>query len=70
MIFQSLILNWLNNKHYQTLKDLENNPNDKIKQLKEIFPDIFQDGILNFELLKQHLGQSENIAETNVFGLY
>ena len=70
MIFQSLILNWLNNKHYQTLKDLENNPNDKIKQLKEIFPDIFQDGILNFQLLKQHLEQSENIAETNVFGLY
>ena len=70
MIFQSLILNWLNNKHYQTLKDLENNPNDKIKQLKEIFPDVFQDGILNFQLLKQHLEQSENIAETNVFGLY
>ena len=70
MIYQSLVLNWLNNKHYQTLKDLENNLNDKIKQLKEIFPDVFQDGILNFQLLKQHLEQSENIAETNVFGLY
>ena len=69
-MIQSLVNNWLNNKHYQTLKDLENNPNDKIKQLKEIFPDIFQDGVLNFELLKQHLGQSENIAESNVFGLY
>ena len=71
IISELLIETTSHNEDYLTLKDLDNEENDQVySYLKKLIPNIFQDGILNFELLKQHLGQSENIAESNVFGLY
>ena len=71
IISELLIEKNSHNKDYLTLKDLDNEESDQVyTYLKKLIPNIFQDGVLNFELLKQHLGQSENIAESNVFGLY
>ena len=63
-----------NNNYYQTAKDLTNNPKDNLKkQLKQLMPEVFLDGELDFNLLKKHLEDSEIISQENqeiFFGLY
>ena len=58
-------------RNYLTLKDLDQDQNNSVfEYLKKLVPSVFQDGILNFDLLKQHLNQNEAVVEnTNFFGL-
>lgn len=45
----------------------------KIEQLKELAPKCFEDGKINFETLRQNLGdwaQDEDDAELEHFGLF
>ena len=59
------------NHNYLTLKDLDQDQKDPVfEYLKKLVPSVFQDGALNFQLLKQHLEPNQIIKETNDFGLF
>ena len=59
------------NRNYLTLKDLDQDQKDPVfEYLKKLVPSVFQDGVLNFDLLKQHLEPNEIIKESNDFGLF
>ena len=61
----------LDNYHYLTLDDLNQNSNYQLyQQLKQLIPQAFQDNILNLQSLKQALGIKAKFEEHNVFGLY
>ena len=61
----------LDNYHYLTLDDLNQNSNYQLyQQLKQLIPQAFQDNILNLQSLKQALGIKAKFEEQNVFGLY
>ena len=50
--------------NYLTLKDLDQDQNNSVfEYLKKLVPSVFQDGILNFDLLKQHLNSNEKIIQ-------
>ena len=59
------------NRHYITLKDLDQDQKHQVfEYLKKLVPSVFQDGVLNFDLLKQHLNPNELVVENkNFFGL-
>ena len=58
-------------RNYLTLKDLDQDQNNSVfEYLKKLVPSVFQDGILNFDLLKQHLEPNRIIKETNDFGIF
>ena len=62
---------WLCNNDYLTLHDLEVNPKNHLKeQLQQLIPNVFQDGLLNVNLLKEALHEKDIANENNVFGLY
>ena len=59
------------NRNYLTLKDLDQDQKDPVfEYLKKLVPSVFQDGVLNFDLLKQHLEPNQIIKESNDFGLF
>ena len=62
-----LFYNW----NYITLKDLDQDQKYPVfEYLKKLVPSVFQDGVLNFDLLKQHLNPNELVVENkNFFGL-
>ena len=67
------LLNWklFFYHNYLTLKDLDQDQNNSVfEYLKKLVPSVFQDGVLNFDLLKQHLESNQIIKETNDFGLF
>ena len=67
------LLNWrlFFYRNYLTLKDLDQDQKDPVfEYLKKLVPSVFQDGVLNFDLLKQHLEPNQIIKETNDFGLF
>ena len=58
--------------NYLTLKDLDQDQKHPVfEYLKKLVPSVFQDGILNFDLLKQHLNPDEKIIQNtrNFLGL-
>ena len=58
--------------NYLTLKDLDQDQKNPVfEYLKKLVPSVFQDGILNFDLLKQHLNSNEKIIQNtrNFLGL-
>ena len=60
------------NQNYLTLKDLDQDQKDPVfEYLKKLIPSVFQDGVLNFDLLKQHLNPDEKIIQNtrNFLGL-
>ena len=62
----------LDNRNYLTLKDLDQDQNNSVfEYLKKLIPSVFQDGVLNFDLLKQHLNPDEKIIQNtrNFLGL-
>ena len=62
----------LDNRNYLTLKDLDQDQKDPVfEYLKKLVPSVFQDGVLNFDLLKQHLNPDEKIIQNtrNFLGL-
>ena len=62
----------LDNINYLTLKDLDQDQKNPVfEYLKKLVPSVFQDGILNFDLLKQHLNPDEKIIQNtrNFLGL-
>ena len=62
---------WLCNRYYLTLNDLEVNPKNHLKeQLQQLIPNVFQDGLLNINLLKEALNEKDIANENSVFGLY
>ena len=73
---QKVIMKLLNFKrlyyrNYLTLKDLDQDQKDPVfEYLKKLVPSVFQDGVLNFQLLKEHLEPNQIIKENNNFGLY
>ena len=67
------LLNWklFFYRNYLTLKDIDQDQNNSVfEYLKKLVPSVFQDGILNFNLLKQHLEPNQITKENNNFGLY
>ena len=73
---QKVIMKLLNFKrlyyrNYLTLKDFDQDQKDPVfEYLKKLAPSVFQDGVLNFDLLKQHLEPNQIIKESNDFGLF
>ena len=62
---------WLCNNDYLTLNDLGVNPKNHLKeQLQQLIPNVFQDGLLNINLLKEALNENDIANENSVFGLY
>ena len=62
----------LDNHNYLTLKDLDQDQKHPVfEYLKKLVPSVFQDGVLNFDLLKQHLNPDEKIIQNtrNFLGL-
>ena len=62
----------LDNRNYLTLKDLDQDQKHPVfEYLKKLVPSVFQDGVLNFDLLKQHLNPDEKIIQNtrNFLGL-
>ena len=60
------------NINYLTLKDIDQDQKNPVfEYLKKLVPSVFQDGILNFDLLKQHLNPNEKIIQNtrNFLGL-
>ena len=60
------------NQNYLTLKDLDQDQKHPVfEYLKKLVPSVFQDGVLNFDLLKQHLNPDEKIIQNtrNFLGL-
>ena len=70
IISKLLIKQISHNDNYLTLKDFPFKHNDKVEQLKTFFPAAFQDGVLNFDILKQELSANQILEEKNYFGLH
>ena len=53
------------------MNDLGINPKNHLKeQLQQLIPNVFQDGLLNINLLKEALNEKDIANENSVFGLY
>ena len=71
VIINKLLINQIShNENYLTLKNFQFKHNNKVEQLKILFPAVFQDGILNFDILKQELSANQILEEKNYFGLH
>ena len=71
VIMKLLNYELFHNRNYLTLQDLDQDQKNPVfEYLKKLVPSVFQDGVLNFELLKQHLEPNQIIKESNDFGLF
>ena len=71
VIMKLLNYELFHNRNYLTLKDFDQDQKDPVfEYLKKLAPSVFQDGVLNFQLLKEHLEPNHIMKENKNFGLY
>ena len=72
LIIKLLLLKMSNNKNYKTIKDLEEESKTKnqlLELLKQGYPNIFNDGVLDLEKLKQEIGLENDLESKEKYGL-
>ena len=70
--YRGLLSKMSNNRNYKNIKDLEvesKTKNQLLELLKQGYPNIFNDGVLDLEKFKQEIGLENDLESKEKYGL-